>query len=125
MVAVKHILVVDDDALMLSLIAKALADYEVTLARDGDEALLFTESGRRLDLIITDYLMPAMMGDELLGRIREHHPRLKALIITGHGEVLEREVPEWWHAEAHLEKPFTMAALRDSVTQLIGPPTSV
>jgi CheY-like chemotaxis protein len=119
---VKHILVVDDDALMLSMIGRALQDYEVTLARDGEEALRFTAPGTRLDLLITDYLMPAMMGDELIGRIRERRPSLKALVISGHGRLLEREVPDWWLAQAHLEKPFSIVALRDLVVRLIGPP---
>ncbi|PYQ70609.1 MAG: hypothetical protein DMG04_24030 [Acidobacteria bacterium] len=122
MTGVKHILVVDDDALMLSVIGRALQDYEVTLARDGDEALRVTAPGMRLDLLITDYLMPAMMGDELLGRIRERRPSLKALVISGHGGLLEREMPDWWRAQPHLEKPFAISALRDLVVRLIGPP---
>lgn len=122
MTGVKHILVVDDDALMLSMIGRALQDYEVTLARDGDEALRLTAPGMRLDLLITDYLMPAMMGDELLGRIRERRPSLKALVISGHGGLLEREMPDWWRAQPHLEKPFAISALRDLVVRLIGPP---
>jgi len=122
MTGVKHILVVDDDALMLSMIGRALQDYEVTLARDGDEALRLTAPGMRLDLLITDYLMPAMMGDELLGRIRERRPSLKALVISGHGGLLAREMPDWWRAQPHLEKPFAISALRDLVVRLIGPP---
>jgi len=122
MTGVKHILVVDDDALMLSMIGRALQDYEVTLARDGDEALRLTAPGMRLDLLITDYLMPAMMGDELLGRMRERRPSLKALVISGHGGLLEREMPDWWRAQPHLEKPFAISALRDLVVRLIGPP---
>ena len=122
MTGVKRILVVDDDALMLSMIGRALQDYEVALARDGEEALRLTAPGTRLDLLITDYLMPAMMGDELLGRIRERRPRLKALVISGHGRVLAREVPDWWLAQAHLDKPFSISALRDLVVRLIGPP---
>ena len=122
MTGVKHILVVDDDALMLSMIGRALHDYEVTLARDGDEALRLTAPGMRLDLLITDYLMPAMMGDELLGRMRERRPSLKALVISGHGGLLEREMPDWWRAQPHLEKPFAISALRDLVVRLIGPP---
>src|SRR5689334_9812654 len=100
-----HILVVDDDALMLSLMAKALAGYHVTVARGGTEALHAAGRQSVLDLIVTDYLMPEMTGDELLGRLRESRPNLKALIVTGHGAILEREVPEWWRAVAHLDKP--------------------
>jgi len=117
----QHILVVDDDALMLSLMAKALPDYHVTLARDGSEALHAAERHVTLDLIITDYLMPEMTGDELLGRLRERRPSLKAIVVSGHGDVLDRELPDWWRGEAHLAKPFTLAALRAEVERLIGP----
>jgi len=74
-------------------ITRALEGYEVTVARDGDEALQLAAPGSRIDLLITDYLMPTMMGDELLGWIRERRPSLKTLIITGHSEILERELP--------------------------------
>ena len=93
-----HILVVDDDALTLALIAKALPEYEVALARDGAEALFAADREGALDLVITDYLMPEMAGAELLGRLRERRPGLKALVVTGHGEILAREVPDWWRA---------------------------
>jgi CheY-like chemotaxis protein len=105
---------------MLALIAKALPDYDVALARDGAEALSAAERNGALDLVITDYLMPEMTGDELLGHLRERRPGLKALVVTGHSDILERELPDWWRAEAHLAKPFTLAALREAVEGLIG-----
>ena len=55
-----RILVVDDDGFLAALIAKALEGYEVTVARDGGEALHAAEHHAVLDLIITDYLMPEM-----------------------------------------------------------------
>ena len=119
-----RILVVDDDGFLAALIAKALEGYEVTVARDGGEALHAVEHHAVLDLIITDYLMPEMTGDELLGRLRERRPDLKALVVSGHGDILDRELPDWWRREAHLAKPFTLAALRDAVERLIGPARS-
>jgi CheY-like chemotaxis protein len=118
---VKHILIVDDDALLLGMMSRALPDYRLTVARDGDEALALAREAP-VDLVITDYLMPSMTGDELLGRLREQRPDLKALIVTGHGPVLADEVPDWWHAEAHLDKPFRVDALREAVIGLIGLP---
>lgn len=117
----KHILIVDDDALLLTLMSRALPDYRLTVARDGSEALALALQ-EPIDLLITDYLMPSMTGDELLGRLREKQPGVKALIVTGHGPVLAGELPEWWHAEAHLDKPFRVDALREAVIGLIGLP---
>ena len=64
--------------------------------------------------------MPEMTGDELIARMREQRPHLKALIITGHVDLLERESPDWWRADPHLAKPFRLQALRDAVETLIG-----
>lgn len=114
-----HILVVDDDRLMLTLVAAMLPEYRVTLAHDGVEALAVA-AGAPVDLIITDYLMPSMTGDELIGRLREHQPAVKALVMTGHGLVLDREGPGWWHTEPHIAKPFRADALRQTVAQLLA-----
>jgi CheY-like chemotaxis protein len=117
-VPVKRILLVDDDTSVLQMLARALTSYELTTARDGQEALAVA-NGRPLDLLITDYLMPQMTGDELIARMRERHPDLKALVITGHGDVLDRESPGWWREVAHLAKPFRIQALRDAVETLL------
>ena len=117
----KHILLVDDDALMLSFMSRALSDFRLTVARDGDEALAVAFQ-LRIDLLITDYLMPSMTGDELIGRLRAQRPDLKVLVVTGHGEVLANENLDWWRMEAHLAKPFGVDALREAVIRLIGVP---
>src|SRR2546422_8995294 len=96
---------------------RALPEFRLTIARDGDEALAIA-SQLPVDLLITDYLMPSMTGDELIGRLRELRPGLKALIVTGHGDILSRDNPDWWSAQAHLAKPFQIDALRAAVTRL-------
>ncbi len=117
--SVKRILVVDDDVSILSFLSRALAAYEVTIAHDGREALALA-TGSPLDLLITDYLMPEMTGAELIARLRERRPDLKALVITGHGDVLDREAPQWWLDVAHIAKPFRIQVLRDAIDNLIG-----
>jgi two-component system, cell cycle sensor histidine kinase and response regulator CckA len=106
---------------MLELIQRALSDCEVAIAPDGDTALALVTPGESLDLVITDYLMPSMLGDELLERLRERRPHLKALVITGHTDMLARELPDWWKREPHLSKPFTVADLRQAVHRLLAP----
>lgn len=117
---VKRILIVDDDTSVLQMLTRALTSYDLTVARDGQEALAVAH-GRPLDLLITDYLMPEMTGDELIARMRAQRPDLKALVITGHGDVLDRESPDWWREVAHLAKPFRIQALRDAVENLLTP----
>ena len=120
---VKRILVVDDDSQMAALMAKALLGYEVLVAPSSEDALALVAPGVGLDLVITDYLMPSMTGDELLGRLRAQRPHLRALMVTGHADVLDQERPPWWARQPHLSKPFTLLALRESVLSLIGPPS--
>jgi DNA-binding NarL/FixJ family response regulator len=50
-----------------------------------------TEGSTLVDLLITDYLMPDGTGEELITRLRETHPALKVLILTGHGARLMRD----------------------------------
>ena len=116
----KHILVVDDDATVLRAFVAALPEFRLTIARDANEALAAASKIGRLDLIITDYLMPTIAGDELIARVRERHPRIKALIVTGHGDILDQEAPDWWMSEPHLTKPFDATTLKHAVTSLIG-----
>ena len=99
----------------------ALSEFRLTVARDAYEALAAASQVNWLDLIITDYLVPTIPGDELISRVRELHPRIKALIVTGHGDILDQEAPDWWTREAHLTKPFDATTLKHAITNLIGP----
>ena len=120
--SLKHVLAVDDDTSMLSVLERSLADYRVSTARDATEAMAILSAREHIDLLITDYLMPGMTGEELTHHARATRIGLKVLVITGHAHAVERAEPEWWDAEAHLTKPFRIAALREAVTELIGPP---
>jgi CheY-like chemotaxis protein len=119
---VKRILIVDDDSSVLSFLQRALRGYNVRIARDPDEALTVASNLASLDLLITDYLMPSMTGDELVARVREKRPRIKVLILTAHSDILDAEGAAWWANEAHLGKPLEMQNLRDMVKRLIGAP---
>ena len=117
----KHLLVVEDDSSVLTAFMSALTEFRLSVARDPHEALMLADRIEQLDLVITDYLMPSMTGEELIGRIRERHPNLKALIVTGHGDILDQEAPDWWAREAHLTKPFDVTTLKNAINSLIGP----
>lgn len=80
---VKHILVVDDEEAVGYVFERYLAikGYRVSVAYSGEQAL---ERFRldRPDLVITDYKMPGMNGDELLRRLRALQPGLPAIMIS-------------------------------------------
>jgi len=81
-----HVLLVDDDAGIQDLLASLLGNegYRVTAAGCGREGLekLDTETP---DIVLLDVQMPGMTGFEVLTKIRERHPRLPVVMITGHG----------------------------------------
>jgi CheY-like chemotaxis protein len=117
----KQILIADDDGGVLALLTKVLSGYRLLAARDVAEAWRLGRS-TLVDLLITDYLMPDGTGEELITRLRETHPALKVLILTGHGAMLDDEGFGWWARERHLAKPCRLDDLRAAVTDLIGPP---
>jgi DNA-binding NtrC family response regulator len=117
----KHILIADDDGGVLNVLTKGLAGYRILAARDVAEAWTLGHSAP-VDLLITDYLMPDGTGEELITKLRQSHPALKVLILTGHERLLNDEGLEWWTKERHLTKPCSLAEIRVVVTELIGPP---
>jgi DNA-binding NtrC family response regulator len=114
----KRILLVDDDLAVLGMLSRALTSYDVMTAHDGTEALAKV-ADKPIDLLITDYFMPEMTGEELVMRLRAEQPNLKAIMISGHGDLLDRDVPEWWQQLPHLAKPFRLQVLRETVETVL------
>jgi len=119
---VKQLLIVDDNSNVLSTLARALRPFSLTLARGPHEALALAGGLPTLDLVIADHLMPSMSGEELIGRVRERHPDVKALIMSGRREILDRQDPGWEAREARLTKPYKLDTLRCVIAELIGAP---
>lgn len=119
--ALKHILVVDDDTNVLRIVASALSGYGVSVARNGHEALWIVRTDP-VDLLIVDYLMPSMTGQELITICEAEGATFPVLVLTGYGDILEREEPTWWATRPHLTKPVHIDALRAAATRLIGGP---
>lgn len=118
----KHILVVDDEPGIVSLLSRVLLAmrYRVTVAHGGPAALAALGS-ERVDLVVTDYQMPGMNGRELIAALRAQRPELKALVVSG-CPPRDGEDREWWEEQPHLAKPFSPRSLQSAVVGLIGPP---
>ena len=115
----KRILLADDQQEVRELLALMLGmdEHIVTEARNGREALdLFAPD--RFDLVITDYLMPLMRGDELARSIKRLAPSEPVLMITGSAAELGVRQAS---ADAILNKPFGVEELRQAVAQLLAP----
>jgi CheY-like chemotaxis protein len=115
----KRILLADDQQEVRELMALMLGmdDHIVTEARNGREALdLFTPE--RFDLVITDYLMPLMKGDELARNIKRLAPSEPILMITGSADELGGIRGA---VDVVLNKPFAFEDLRQAVAQVLCP----
>lgn len=90
--------------------------HTVTEAANGLEALhLFT--GSQYDLVITDYLMPGMLGDELARNIKNIAPAQPILMVTAYFEKL---VDDGRPADAVLAKPLSIDDLRRAMARPIN-----
>jgi CheY-like chemotaxis protein len=78
----------------------------VLAAANAGEALLLAEQARRLDLLLTDVVMPMMDGRQLAARLRGEHPKLPVIFMSGYHEddVLSDLVAS--ADVAYLEKPI-------------------
>lgn len=116
--AVKKIVaVVDDDPMMLDVLARILQreNYELLMASGGPEMMekLAAHAGT-VDLLVTDYAMPDMQGRELADKVRERFPAVKVLYQTGFSDMLFENRVELEDGAAFLEKPFTARGLREA-----------
>src|SRR3990172_7493651 len=119
-----NILVVDDQRDILRLLHATLdtlkqPELKIFEAPSGEEALL--ESSRnKIDLLITDYMLPGMSGVELMHKVRARHPDAKVVLITG---VTDRKVRDEMlnaGALAIFDKPIPMADFLDVVERGLG-----
>lgn len=119
-----RILVVDDNDLNLSLIAKILEleGYQVTLARNGTEAIQAVTSSMP-DLAILDVMMPDMDGYELCQKLRQPplNARIPIVMLTAMSSEEERRLALAAGANDIWSKPFDMDAFRKSVGELLKP----
>ena len=118
----KRILIVDDDALILELIERALEGYEILPARDGDEALRMMTPGTQIDLVITDFLMPTMTGLEICQQLRAD-PNLKdtpIILLTALEDAGVGSMGEKAGATLTLRKPFAPESIVETVERVLG-----
>jgi CheY-like chemotaxis protein len=118
----ERILLVEDEAPVRAVARESLAGqgYTVLEARDVDDALrIAREEARRIDLLLTDVVMPRMNGRTLAEHVQRIHPETRVLYMSGytdeaivHHAVLDPEA-------SLLPKPFTPTVLVQKVRELL------
>jgi PAS domain S-box-containing protein len=121
------LLLVEDEAPVRLVARRALATagYEVLEASDAAEARkLVARHGSRIEMLVTDVVMPGIRGPELAAELCAGLPRLRVLFLSGYSpdDLIRREDRAGY---GFMQKPFTPEALRQKVRELLnGPPAS-
>jgi CheY-like chemotaxis protein len=116
------ILLVEDDGLLRDLASEVLAmkGYSVIAAAFPGEALRSAEAqDGRIDMVVTDMVMPQMTGVDLVAQLRATHPALKVLFMSGYtdGALADRGVLD--PGDAFIRKPFSNRALAVKVREVL------
>ncbi len=119
----ESILVVEDEALVRSLAATILqqSGYQIHLAENGRQALKrWRELDGKIDLVLTDVVMPEMGGISLAMELRKNNPDLPVLFMSGYMD--EHLVAHDFDKNAMelLNKPFGAEELNNRVSQALG-----
>jgi CheY-like chemotaxis protein len=115
----KHfVLIVDDETDLAFSLAEGLSllneNIDTKAVQDGNQALEFL-ANNKIDLMITDIMMPGISGIDLLIKARQEYPKLKVIIITAYGskELFQQAIKGG--AIYYLEKPFDLDYLNNLI----------
>jgi DNA-binding response OmpR family regulator len=121
--ALKAVLVVDDDKQLASALQWILKDenYLVDVAFDGEEALLKVKI-HEYDAVICDVMMPRLRGDEFYLQAKELRPALENRFIFITGFAADSDIRDFLNARRlkHLIKPFPIDELIVCVKNLLA-----
>jgi signal transduction histidine kinase len=112
-----RILVVDDDALIVSSTAAMLEDlgHVVIEAPSGSVALEILRANTKIDVIVTDFAMPNMTGLELAALTRQHWPWIPVILASGYADLVDIEGTSL----DRLAKPYTQAEIATSIERVL------
>jgi two-component system cell cycle response regulator CpdR len=121
--AMAKILIVEDDESVRTLAARALerVGHAIEVAGDGAAGLAcIRASGGGFDLVVSDIRMPEMDGIEMAKSAASSYPGLRILLITGYADQHERAEDLRDIIVDVVQKPFTLAEIREHVGKALG-----
>jgi CheY-like chemotaxis protein len=89
----------------------------VKTAASGKEALAMFDQ-EQFDLVITDFEMPAMKGDELAAAIKARAPKQPVVMITAYAEMLQASGNPLTGVDLIISKPFLLENLREAIAKV-------
>jgi two-component system, cell cycle sensor histidine kinase and response regulator CckA len=124
----ERVMVVDDESAVLEITRQTLeaSGYEVAVARDGAEAVaIFAADPERVDLVLTDVMMPVMDGPATIRALRSIRPEVRIIAASGldaNGDVGRSAAAD---VQRFLPKPYTADTLLEAVGAVLdGAPPS-
>jgi two-component system cell cycle sensor histidine kinase/response regulator CckA len=117
------ILIVEDEATIRGNVRECLQQlgYHVVEAENGEAALQVCEQLQgKIDLVLSDLVMPGMGGYELAGQLAQHHPEVRMLFMSGYTEDSAARRDILLQGSAFLQKPFSVADLSTAVHQALA-----
>ncbi len=118
------VLLVEDERAVRAVVARVLSEngFEVIVAVDGEDALTRCdeETLRRIDLVVTDVVMPRLGGPELVRALRARRPELPVLFVSGYRETHALDEVIGTPNTGFLAKPFTPSVLLQAVHERLA-----
>ncbi len=118
----EHILIVDDEALLVNVGKKMLTSlgYIVTAKTDSNEAFkVFKQSPETFDLVITDQTMPHLTGYDLSKKMIKIHPDTPIILCTGYSESISEKKARSIGIKKFMLKPFTRKELAETIRRIL------
>jgi PAS domain S-box-containing protein len=112
------ILVVEDDDQVRTVVSKGLPrlGYEVLVVRNAEEALALSDKHRgRIDLLLTDVVMPGLSGPELAERLTARRPETRVVFMSGYPAGDDPSTGFELNGRVYLQKPFALAELAEKI----------
>ena len=114
-------LLVEDDPAVRDVAARFLRNcgYEVVVAMHGADAIELVRAGRKIDLLVTDVILPVINGRQLFEQLRVLQPRLSVLFMSGYTDDVIAPHGVLEPGTYFVEKPFSQETLARKVRQAL------
>jgi len=115
-----RVLVADDEASVRDLLTRVLgnAGHEVVAVESGEAALLKL-ARERFDILVVDKNLPGMDGLDVMRLVRDHHPHLRAIMITAFPTTASEQLARDQGVHSYVTKPFGIVTIVSAVDEAI------
>jgi CheY-like chemotaxis protein len=117
------ILCIDDDesSLKIRKLLLEVSGYNVFTAVSGADGIKALTEGIAVDLVLLDYLMPGLNGDEVAKRLKQNHPSLPIIMFSAFPELPDEALQS---VDFFLQKGDDPVILLDRLAEMVKPKTS-